>query len=162
MALEKHQGGWVITFTFIISFMLAVMPLPSWATTWRPAWVAMVLIYWCIATPQRVGVATGWFSGIIHDVLSDTLLGQHALGLTLIAYISLKLHQRVRIFPVWQQAFGVGVLVAINQFLDLWIRGMIGYPPTNWSFLYPALTSLLLWPWVFIILRDMRRNYQVY
>lgn len=162
MNLVRHHGGWVIILSFVLSFMLAIMPLPAWATILRPDWVAMVLIYWCLAVPQRVGIATGWFVGVIHDVLNDTLLGQHALGLCLIAYVSVKLHRQVRLFPVWQQALGVFVLITINQLLNGWIRSILGYPQIVGAFIYPAFTSMLLWPWLFVILRDMRRIYQVH
>ena len=102
MSLERHHGGWIIVLSFVVSFMLAIMPLPSWASLWRPDWVALVLIYWCIAIPQRIGIATGWLVGLTSDVLNETLLGQQALSLCLIAYISVKLHRRIRLFPLWQ------------------------------------------------------------
>ena len=162
MSLERHHGGWVIVLSFMVSFMLAIMPLPSWATLWRPDWVALVLIYWCIAIPQRVGITTGWLVGLIRDVLNETLLGQQALSLCLIAYISVRLHRRIRLFPLWQQSIGVLVLITGDQLLRAWIRGIQGQPLVDVSFVYPALTSMLLWPWVFILLRDLRRFYQVF
>jgi rod shape-determining protein MreD len=161
MSSERHHGGWVIVLSLVVSLMLAIMPLPSWATVWRPDWVALVLIYWCIATPQRVGIATGWLVGITRDVLNETLLGQQALSLCLIAYLSVRLHRRIRLFPLWQQAIGVFVVITVEQLFRAWIRGIQGQPLVDVSFLYPALTSMLLWPWVFILLRDLRRFYQV-
>ncbi|MEZ5672920.1 MAG: rod shape-determining protein MreD [Thiotrichaceae bacterium] len=95
--------------------------------------------------------------GILQDVLSDTLLGQHALMLSLIAYISVISHTRVRTFPLWQQSVGIGVVVAINQLLHVWIHGMLGHPPRDWTFFYPALVSMILY-WMFIILRDLRHQ----
>lgn len=162
MSLERHHGGWIIILSLFVSFMLAIVPLPAWATVWRPDWVAMVLIYWCIAVPQRVGVATGWLVGIIHDVLNDVLLGQHALGFCLIAYVSVRLHRRMRLFPRWQQALMVFGLVALSQLLYTGLRSILGYPQERWSFIYPAVTSMILWPWLFVILRDLRRTYQVF
>ncbi|HAI69407.1 MAG TPA: rod shape-determining protein MreD [Gammaproteobacteria bacterium] len=162
MSLERHHGGWVIIVSFIFSFMLAVMPLPPWAVFWRPDWVAMVLIYWCIAIPQRIGVTTGWFVGIIHDVLSDTLLGQHALTFTLIAYLSVRLHRQLRLFPWWQQSIGVFVFLAISQLPSVWIRSILGYPQEGWGVIYSATTTMILWRWLFIRLRDLRRTYRVF
>jgi rod shape-determining protein MreD len=163
MSLEKHHSGWVILVSFMASFMLAVIPLPAWASVWRPDWVAMVLTYWCLAVPGRVGVATGWLTGMIHDVLSDTLLGQHALSFGLIAYLSVRWHRQVRLFPLWQQALCVFGVIAASQLINRWINDISGnYIQEEWSFIYPAISSMLLWPWLFIILRDLRRTHHVF
>jgi len=161
MSIEQHRGGVIIALTFLLAFMLAVVPLPNWATSWRPDWVAMVLLYWSIALPQRVGVATGWLVGILHDVLSATLFGQHALVYALLAYLGAISYHRVRLFMRWQQALWVGTLILFTQLIGVWLRGIQGYPPADWSFTYPALTSLLLWRWTFVGLRDLRRFYKV-
>jgi len=162
MPLEKHHGGWVILVTFIVAFMLAMMPLPDSIVLWRPDWIAMVLIYWCIATPQRVGIASAWVIGIFEDVLSDTLLGQHALSLCIVAYLSAKLHRQIRLFPQWQQSIGVLVLVLINQLPMIWVQGMLNRPSIGWAFVYPAITSMVMWHWSYSVLRKLRQTYQVY
>lgn len=161
MSIERHYGSWMILLSFIAAFILSIIPLPTWAVEWRPDWVAMVLIYWCIAVPQRVSVATGWVAGLVEDVLSNVLLGQHALSLCIIAYFSVQMHRQVRVFPIWQQAFFVALLIISSRFPELWIRGILGKNTLGWSFAFPALTSMLLWPWLFILLRDIRRHYHV-
>ncbi len=161
MKMEQTRSVLIIILTFVVGFMLAIVPLPEWATPWRPDWVAMILLYWSIALPRRVGVASGWFAGIIHDVLSDTLLGQHALSYALLAYLGVISHHRVRLFLRWQQAVWVFLLVLFSQLLGVWIRGIQGYPPADLSFVYPAVTSMLLWRWTFVGLRDIRRFYRV-
>ena len=59
---------WVVPASFVVAFLLTAVPLPEWAANWRPAWIAMVLVYWCIALPQRVGVITGWCVGLVLDL----------------------------------------------------------------------------------------------
>lgn len=161
MNLKDHHGGWLILLSLCVALMLSIVPLPAWVVTWRPDWVAMVLIYWCVTFPERVGVATGWSVGIIQDVLSDTLLGQHAFSLCILAYASIELHYQLRVFPWWQQTLVVGGLIALIHLPDVWIRGILGHPQVGWSFLYPTVTSMALWWWVFIILRDLSRVYRV-
>jgi rod shape-determining protein MreD len=157
----RRSGGWIIAATFLIAFMLTAMPLPEWASSWRPAWVAMVLIYWCMALPQRVGIGIAWLLGLFLDVQQGTVLGQNALGLAMIAWITTMSYQRLRVYPLVQQALVVcGYLLAF-QILVIWIRGMMGVPPQHWTYWMPAFTSMLLWPWLFIILRDLRRKHQV-
>ena len=161
MIEKKQQGGWIIFASFVIAMMLTVMPLPDWAVNWRPMWVAMVLIYWCMALPHRIGIGMGWVAGIMLDVMQGTLFGYNALSLAVVAYIILNIHQRLRIFPLIQQAVLISVICLIYLLLSLWIRGIMGIPPRSWTYWMPALTSMLLWPWLFIILRDIRRKYKI-
>ena len=156
-----HQGGWVILFSFIIALLLNIMPLPEWADRFRPDWISLALIYWCMALPHRVGVGIGWLLGLLLDAAKGTLLGQHALGLAVVAFLTVKVHRRIRVFPLWQQALSVLFILLINQLLVFWINGMIGYPPHDLWYLAPAIGGMLFWPWVFIILRDLRRHFNV-
>jgi rod shape-determining protein MreD len=142
--------------------MLMAMPLPAWAANWRPAWVAIVLIYWCLALPERVGVGIAWVAGMFLDVQQGTLFGQNAIVLIIIAFVILKLHKRIRVYPLAQQALIICGLLLITQLLTLWIRAMMGFPPQHWTYWMPAFTSMVLWPWLFIILRDVRRTFRVY
>jgi len=162
MIKSEHHGGLIIVLSFLAAMLLTAMPLPDWAGNWRPAWVAMVLFYWCMALPNRIGIGVGWTMGLLLDVMQGTLLGQNALGLAIIAYFVIKSHQRIRMFPLIQQAFFVSFMVLIYLLLSLWVRGIMGIPPESWTYWMPALTSMILWPWFFIILRDIRRRYQVY
>ncbi len=161
MRMTHHRGGGVILLTFVTALMLTLLPLPEWAAYLRPEWVTMVLIYWCMALPQRVGVGIGWMAGLFLDVVHGAVLGQYAMAMALIAYFTLSLHQRLRVYPVGQQALVVLLLVLFQQVLMVWIKGFIGEPPKSLLSWLPAFTTMLLWPWVFVILRDIRRKYKV-
>ena len=162
MILARHQGGSIILLTFIMALLLTIIPLPDWARYVRPDWVCLVLIYWCLALPERVGVITGWFTGLLLDLLSGTLLGQHALSLTIVAWLTLKLHQRVRLFPVWQQALTVLILLVLNQLLSLWVSRIIGRPGVPFYYWAPSLAGMLIWPPVYSILRRLRLAFRVH
>lgn len=161
MKTAGQHGNGVILLTFVAAFMLTLLPLPEWAEHLRPAWVTMVLIYWCLALPQRIGVVSGWVAGLFLDVVNGALLGQYALALALIAFIIHGMHRRVRLYPVWQQAMMVMLLLLMQQLLVIWVRGFIGQSPDTLLHWLPAFTSMLLWPWLFIILRDVRRRYRM-
>ena len=161
MILGKRHGGSVILLTFIVALLLTVIPLPEWARYVRPDWVGLVLIYWCMALPERVGVTTGWFTGLLVDMLTGSLLGQHALALTVVAYLTLRFHQRLRLFPVLQQSLTVLVLLILHQLLALWISRIIGRPGAPWFFWAPSVLGMLIWPLVFSMLRGMRRGFRV-
>lgn len=161
MITGRHQGSSAIVATFLVALMLTVMPLPDWLRPARPDWVGLVLIYWCLALPDRVGVVTGWFAGLLVDLLTGTLLGQHAMALAVIAWLTLRFHQRIRLFPVWQQALIILVLLVLHQLLALWVDRFIGRPAPPWYFWTPSLLGMLLWPLIYASLRTLRRSFSV-
>ncbi len=161
MNLAPRRGTLVILATFLIAFILTVLPLPGWADSLRPQWHTLVLIYWIMALPHRVGVLTGWLVGIVVDVMTGTLLGQHALSLGLIAFITYKLHLRIRLFPLWQQSLSVLVLLLVEKLVSIWVMGATSIPAPALGFWIPPFVGMLLWPWVYIVLRDLRRKFHV-
>jgi len=102
-----------------------------------------------------------FIAGLLLDVLTGTLLGQHALALSIIAYVSVRLHQRIRIYPMWQQALTVLVMLVLHQLLTLWIDSTIGRPARPPSYWLPSLVGALLWPLVYRFLSALRINFQV-
>lgn len=161
MSPSRHHGGGLIIASFVLAILLHIIALPDWLQGLRPDWMALVLIYWCIALPERVGVIIGWLAGLMLDVASGTLLGQNALTLAIVAYLAIRLHQRIRLFPVWQQSVSILLLVLLHLLLTLWIKGIIGQTTIGWSYWLPALTSMLFWPLVFPGLRWLRRSYGI-
>lgn len=149
----------IASLTLIAAFMLTVMPLPSWLAEFRPEWVTLVLIYWAMALPARTGVTIAWLAGLMLDVSHGAILGQHALGLVLVIYIVHIQHQRLRVASMVQQAIVVFFLVLLKQLVVLWVSGIVGHAPDTWLYFMPSFTSALLWPWVYVILRDLRRKF---
>ncbi|MCK4674742.1 MAG: rod shape-determining protein MreD [Gammaproteobacteria bacterium] len=141
--------------------MLAIMPLPIWAVESRPDWVMLVLIYWVLAFPGQIGVGIAWFTGLLLDVSYGTLMGQHAIGMVLVIYIIHLQHQRLRVASLLQQAIVIFFLLLLKQLLTLWVNGMLGRAPDNWLYFVPTITSALLWPWIYLILRDLQRKFGV-
>lgn len=161
MALAARQGGGVIFVSIIVAYALTIMPLPDWAQPARPAWAALVLIYWCMAVPHRVGVVFAWLVGLGQDALQATLLGQHALAYALMAYLVLHLHQRIRVYPLPQQAAIVLLLLLLVHVVQAWISGLADRPTPGLVYWLPPLVGTLLWPWVFVVMRGVRRRFSV-
>jgi len=161
MPLEQHQRGWVIIASFGFAALLTIIPLPSWAIFWRPDFLALTLIYWCIALPQRVGVFSGWLVGFLKDVLLASLLGLYALSLTFIAFVSISAYRRLRAFPYHQQMFLVFIMLLAVQLPSLWMRGLQTNSLFDFSFMYSALSSTLIWPLVSRVLRHVQHTFQV-
>lgn len=155
------RRSWVIVASLTLALFLTILPMPDWGEDFRPQWVAMTLIYWSLALPSRVGVFWAFGTGLVLDVTIGTVLGQHALSLSVVAWLAVELHQRIRIFPLVQQAVSIWVLLLVERLIALWVIGATGQPtPTLWYWM-PTLVGLVLWPWLFIVLRDVRRRFGV-
>ncbi len=152
----------LVIYSIIAAFALAILPLPGWAIELRPDWVTLVLIYWAMALPSNVGVAIAWLMGLILDVSYGALLGEHALGLAIVIYVVHTQHQRLRMASLLQQAIVIFFLLMLKQLLVLWVNGITGRAPDSWLYFMPSLIGAILWPWIYIILRDLRRRVGTY
>ncbi len=148
----------VIFLSLLVGLILMILPLPDLVQIYRPHWVALILIYWNMALPRRVGPWIAFFIGIVVDTSQGTLIGQHALALVIIIYINHNFHQRIRVMSLVQQAIYVFGLLVISQVIIVWVEGIMGRPPPLLAFFGAPFIGMLVWPWVFVILRDIRRK----
>ena len=158
MVVPRSRNLWVIWLSFALALLLSVAPMPAFMETGRPLWLALFLTAWTLALPHRVGMTTAWVLGLAADVLYGTLLGQNALILTFITFLVLSLHQRLRMFPMWQQSLVLLVVFGLAQLVQLWLNALTGNRPPTLLFILPALVSALLWPWVYTALRIIRQR----
>jgi len=161
MNLIKKHDSYIIVLTIIVALLLSELPLPAVIAPYQPEWVILVLIYWSMALPERIGVGSAWFTGLLLDVLRDTLLGQYALAFALTVFITSRLYQRIRNFPLQQQVITIFILMLIHTSLVIWIKALSGLNVNFSMALVPALISALFWPVVYIILRSVRRTYHI-
>ncbi len=161
MITRRRHGGLAIVLSFAAALLLTIVPLSDGLRPLRPDWVGLTLIYWSLALPERVSVGSGWLAGLFLDVLTGSLLGQHAFGLSVVAYLCVRLHQRIRLYPLWQQSLTVLMLLALHQLLSLWIERTIGRPSPGWIYWMPSVVGALLWPFVYQFLRGVRRQFSV-
>ena len=148
----------VIHLSLVVALILMILPLPDWAQMYRPNWMALMLIYWSMALPKQVGLWFAFFSGIVLDTSLGTLLGQHTLALVIVVYFNLLFYQRIRVLALAQQAIYVFALLLINQVVIAWVEGIMGRPTPLLAYFGAPLIGMLIWPWVFVILRDIRRK----
>lgn len=158
----RARNVWVIVLSLVFAGVLAIVPLPVWLELWRPDWVALVLVYWVIALPHRIGLFTAWVVGFLLDVLEGNLLGLNSMVLTAMAYVPLTLYQRLRMFTPLQQSMIMLLLIGSGQLFIFWVQAATGRNTAdNLMFIMSALTSALLWPLVFVSLRFWRRSFRV-
>ncbi|MBT4159891.1 MAG: rod shape-determining protein MreD [Gammaproteobacteria bacterium] len=162
---NRVSGIVVIVLTVLTGMVLSVVPVPHSVPAElgfvRPDWVAMVLVYWILALPHRLGLISAWCIGIVMDILLGSLIGQHALSYVAIAYIVANLYQRLRMFSVWQQAAVLFAILGVNHLINFWVESIFGLNEWSMWYLLPAVSGALLWPWVFLMLRFLRRKFRV-
>ncbi len=158
MTRTNPTGLWAILLSLGIALFLTVLPMPDSAEDFRPQWVAMTVIFWALAAPERFGVFSAFTAGLILDIATGTVLGQHALGLSVVAFVAAELHRRIVVFPVWQQAVFVWMLLLVKRLLSLWVLGATGQPTPTLTYWIPTFLGLVLWPWLNAVLRDLGRR----
>ncbi len=142
---------WFIVFSLLAALVLNFLPTSAWP--WVPDWVALVLVFWSIREPRRVGMGAGFLLGVAMDVADVSLLGQHALAYVLASYGAAYLSRRILWFPLLQQALHVLPLLLLIQLVQFGVRVMPGASlPGLDYFIGPLVGVCLWWPLTFILL----------
>ncbi len=145
--------------TVIMAMLLSIVDMPSWSLWARPEWVLLVIFYWVLALPERFGIFTAAFIGLLQDSITASLMGKHAIAYSLVVAVVLIVHKRLRMFDVWQQAGIIFLLIGIERLIKFWVDMVTGQPSAGLWFLFPALISALIWPWLMVVLRSLRRRF---
>lgn len=152
------RASWVVLLTVVIALILSIWSIPESVAAFWPHWTVLVVIYWCLALPERIGIGIAWIIGLLLDVLFGSVLGEHALALSLVAFVLVKTHSQVRIYPLLQQTLVVAALVVLYEFVLFWIDGIMGLPARPMTRWLPTVTSVLAWPVIFGVLRFCAEN----
>jgi len=147
-----------IMVTVALALIVAIVPLPEALRPARPDFLLLLVIYWSLSAPRISGLSFAWLSGLAIDLLSGTVLGQHALAFLVVAYLTHKFQLRMRIFPIWHQTLTVFMLIALYQFIVFWIDGIVGPGITNWLRWLPVVTGALFWPVLVAVLDTWNRR----
>jgi rod shape-determining protein MreD len=142
------------------SIILALMGnlLPVGRAWWMPDLLALVVVFWNVHQPRRVGVVTAFICGVLVDVHQGALLGQHALAYTLLGYASVTLHRRLLWFGLGGQMAHVLPLFVTAQLLSTVIRLAVGGMWPGWGVVASPLMQTLLWPVATLVLLAPQRR----
>ena len=125
---------------------------------WAPDVLAVVLLFWCVHQPLRVGVGAAFVLGLLLDVHQAALLGQNALAYTLLSFLAIAMHRRLLWFTVPSQALQVAPLFAAAHATELFTRMVAGGSFPGWTLLLAPLIEALLWPVVSVVLLAPQRR----
>jgi len=154
IARRDRPGTFYLTLASALA--LTLVYLPPALDIFRPYWVALVLIYWCLESQDLVTLGKAFILGLLLDLLGGSLLGLHALSLVILVYLVTRFRARLRFFPPWQQALSVFALLLNDRIILLWIISLRGDPLPSFGFWLPPIVGTLLWPWLFLLLDRVR------
>lgn len=150
-----------VVVSIVVALMLTMLPLPGFADAFRPDWIALMLIFWAISVPASYGVGVAWIAGIVLDVTQGTLLGQHALALVAVVFVTAKFHLLMRVFPLLQLTATVFALLSFYQFLLFWVNGVAGVTAPASAYWGPVISGTVLWPLLYTFLSGVRYRVQM-
>jgi len=127
----------------------------------RPAWVALVIFYWVMELPHRIGLIAAWVIGLFVDVLQADPLGLNGALLATITYVAWRFYERLRMYSVLQQGGVIFVLVLVGDLVRVLVNDVASARDLSWAALVPAVVSLLIWPFVAVLLTRLRLQFRV-
>ncbi|WP_374249697.1 rod shape-determining protein MreD [Thermomonas sp.] len=154
--MSRPRNGWVLPASLALALLLGLLPLPGLLQPLRPYWLALVLAYWVLEAPERVGLGSAFLLGLVADLAFGGLLGEQSLRLVVLAFILERFRARLRFFPVSQQALAVGVLLLNDRVIGAAIHVVMGAPALQWAYWLSPLPGLLLWPPLRLLLDSLR------
>ena len=137
---------------------LLITMLPSGRLVWLPDLVALVLVFWSVHQPHRIGMGVAFMLGLLVDVHQSAMLGQHALAYTLLSFSALVIHRRLVWFSLVSQAFQILPFFVMAHAVALFIRLLGGAAFPGYTMVLAPLLESVLWPFISMLLLAPQRR----
>lgn len=154
--MSRARTGWLMPLSIVVALLLGLLPLPDLLQPLRPYWLALVLAYWVIESPDSAGLGFAVVIGLIADLMFGTLLGEQALRLLIMAFILQRFRARLRFFPVSQQALAIGGLLLNDRIVTAVVHLALGEPTLPWMYWWAPAVGMLFWPPLFVLMDALR------
>ena len=142
--------------SLVVALLINMIPIGR--AVWMPDLLALVIVFWGVHQPARVGIGAAFVFGLCMDVHQSSMLGQHALSYTTLGFFAIMIHRRLLWFPVFSQALQVLPLFALSHLIELAIRMIGGGAFPGWSLLIAPVIEAALWPLVSLVLLAPQRR----
>ena len=143
--MSRPRNAWVLPVSVLVALLLGLVPLPAMLQPMRPYWLALVLAYWVLEEPEKIGLGAAFLLGVVADLVFGGLLGEQAMRLAIFAFILDRFRARLRFFPLSQQALAIGGLLFNDRVVSAVIHLVLGAPQHPWTFWWAPLLGMLLW-----------------
>lgn len=152
----RHRNAWALPASILLALLLGLLPLPPVLQPFRPFWLGLVLVYWLIEAPGKVGLGAAFVVGLLADLTFGSLLGEHALRLVVMGFIVQRFRARLRFFPLSQQSLAIGGLLLNDRIVTAAVHLALGGSALPWPFWAAPALGMLLWPAVYWLLDALR------
>lgn len=146
----------LFTLSLLIAFTLQIVVLPDAVAGLRPMWVVLVIGYWSFYGPNLPMTLIAFLTGLACDALYNTPLGQHAIGLLLVAYALTRVRGNVGLLPLWQQTLVLSVVWLAYALIQFWLDGMARLASEPSLRFLPVVSTVLFWPLVCSVIDALR------
>lgn len=145
-----------IIISVIIASILTVYPLSYTVAGWRPCFMFMLMLFWVMGQPTWCGIWFAFATGLLTDLLIDAPLGMHALCFVIITFIARYL-TRERYIMTFSNLWIISIFGIIAYLTLTFLMQVMG----GMNFAYarhaqPLISSILLWPLMYYVLRKWR------
>ncbi|MDH4149186.1 MAG: rod shape-determining protein MreD [Betaproteobacteria bacterium] len=146
-----------IALTLVAALLANLLPWSGWMLWVVPDFVALIVLYWCIEEPRKIGFFTAWCLGLLMDIADGSLFGQHALAYSILAYAGIVLHRRVQRFSMAPQILHVIPLLLLTSLIVLLVRVLAGADFPGYAYFLGSFTGAALWPMLSYLLKLPQR-----
>ena len=153
----RHTSLVSVYLTLLIALLCQLYPWVGQGIIFRPAFMLVVLLYWLLRAPNLCNVGTAWLAGLLVDLATGSLLGQHALSFTITAYIALTYQRRLVLFNSWQLAGYVLALLIIERIVILLLKVFAGNENPGLQYFWPVVAGLVLWHFMILMFGGLTR-----
>ncbi len=135
-----------VILSIVIAFALTILPIRDEWELFKPEWLALTFIHWGLVSPKKSSLILAWFVGLLVDSLYGSIIGQHALGFTILLFMTLRMRSGLLLDSIIQQLFLIFLVLGTYLLINLWILGITGNSPAGWGYWIAVLSSLIIWP----------------
>ncbi|MBT8115259.1 MAG: rod shape-determining protein MreD [Arenicella sp.] len=157
---DRFNLLWAFSLSAFMALVLMILQVEQILSFW-PEWMALVVIYWALMAPEKIRPWVAFVTGTLLEVLLVRNFGILGLGLATLAFIVNSAHLQLRVLSLWQQTVVIGMLIGIFKLITGWLYGMTSDLNISVAYFYPAIGSMLVWPFVYILLQELRRQARI-
>lgn len=153
----RHTSPISVYLSLLVALLCQLFPWVGQGVIFRPDFMLVVILYWLLRAPNLCNVGTAWFAGLLVDLATGSLLGQHALSFSITAFIALSYQRRLVLFNTWQLVGYVALLLTFERVLILLLKLFEGNENPGWYYFWPVITGLLLWQLMILLFGGLTR-----